>query len=453
LLLLDYWPLGRLNQRSQFFKLLKEKVPFLALSAISCAITFLVPEKLPDARRLPLWLRIQNAIVSCCIYLRQTIWPAGLAAYYPNPTQAFSFWELAGSLALICFVSAAAFGLRKRYPYLLVGWLWFVGMLAPVIGLVQISSYAHADRYTYLPQIGLFLLATWAVADLSASWRHRGPLLGVAAGIILAGWILLARAQTAYWHDSETLWNHALAVTHWNGAAHNNLGYLLAKKGQTDAAIVQFQDALEDDPDKATGHCNLGTMLLQEGRTDAAIAQFNAALRLNPSYAKFHYSLGCALCGKGQVDAAILQFQKAVELRPGDAELTSALGSAYLQKGKARDAIFYFRKALENDAFYIPALNKLAWVLASCPDTSLRNEPEALELARKANELTGGQNPDVLRTLAAAYAGSRQYPAAIEAQRRALRLVTAQGNTGLAFALDREIRRYEADSHGATFPP
>jgi hypothetical protein len=376
LLLMDYWPLGRLDQGARFPRLLQEKIPLFVLSAFSCTITFLVPEKLSAAVHLPFSLRIQNALVSTCIYLRQTLWPTDLVAHYPNPTHAFPFWEVAGSLVLLCFISVAAFLLRKSHAYLLVGWLWFIGMLVPVIGLMQISTYSHADRYTYLPQIGLFVGAIWAVSDWVGAWRYRRFAFAGVAVVVL--WVLLiaARQQTSYWRDNKTLWTHTLECTR-------------------DNYLPQY---------------NLGLILHQEGRLDEAIAHYREALRINPDYPQAHTNLGLALIQQGQIEEAIVHAQKALEILPDDVNYQ----------------------------------NNLALLLAAAPQPSLRNGARALELARKANLASGGNDPAILRTLALAYAETGEFSEAVQTARKALDLAVARSNTGLAEVLRHEIELYAA---------
>jgi tetratricopeptide (TPR) repeat protein len=376
LLLLDYWPLRRPNQ---FSRLVYEKIPLFVLSAISCVITFLVPEKVAPAKYLPLWLRLENVIVSYGIYLRQTLWPAALAPYYPNPTHAFLFSEVAGSLALLCIISAAAIGLRKTHPYLLTGWLWFVGMLVPVIGLVQISTYAHADRYTYLPQIGLYLAGTWMVADWVGQGRARRVTLGAAALTILSALLVAAWHQTTYWRDSETLWTHTLECTEDNYVAHynlgtamlddgrtddaiaqfnktleinstyvdarNNLGMAFVKQGRMDQAISEFREAVKIDPSDGDAHNNLGMALDQQGRTQEAIAEYREAVKINPANADACYNLGMALDGQGRTEDAIAAYREALRINPGDADTHSNLGGALLEEGRVDEAVAQYREA------------------------------------------------------------------------------------------------------------
>jgi protein O-mannosyl-transferase len=475
LLLLDYWPLRRFGKIS---RLLAEKAPFFLISACFCVSTFLVTPGTPAALRLPLWLRIQNALVSCCVYLRQTVWPAGLAAYYPNPEHAFPLWEVAGSLALICFLSVAAFGLRKTYPSLLVGWLWFLGMLVPVIGVVQVSNFAHADRYVYLPQIGLCIAATWAMAGWSGEQRYRRVALGSMAVVIPCVLMVPAWRQTAYWRDGETLWTHAIASTPENFFArdhlgiallgkgqprgaltqfqlalrldpnnvetHNNLGDALRQLGRTDDGIAQYREAVRINPFLADVHANLGVAFFQQGRTDEAIAEYGNALRLDPASAEARYNLGNALFQQGRFDEAIAAYRASLQINPANAQADNNLSSALLKQGRTDEAIAATEKALELQPGNVLSQNNLAWILATAPQPSLRNGARAVQLAAQARQASGINNPVYLRTLAAAYAEAGQFPDAVQTAQRAIALAQAQSNAPLANALLHEIKLYEA---------
>jgi len=346
LLLLDYWPLGRLNQVSRFPLLLKEKIPLFALSTLSCAITFLVPEKLNAADHLPLWLRIENAIVSYGIYLQQTFWPSGLAVYYPNPTHSFPWWQVSGTLILLCLISGVAIGLRKRFPSLLVGWLWFAGMLVPVIGLVQISTYANADRYTYLPQIGLLVAGTWTMAEWAGNRRSRHVVLWCGAVLGLCALPVTAWNQTFYWRDSITLWTHTL------GCTNNNP---VAQQGRTEDAIAQYKEAMRINPAYAEAHGNLGSALFNQGRTQEAMKQYWEALKIKPAYAEADYNLGIALLQQGRTKEATGYFQEAIRLKPGFAEVHCYLGIALFQQGRTEEAITQYQEALRINPAYVEA--------------------------------------------------------------------------------------------------
>ena len=278
LLLLDYWPLRRLTsdewratriqipvpqllgapKRSEggltINHLLLEKLPFLLLSTASCVATVIAQsDPIKSMSVLPFTLRLNNALVSIVTYVTQMVWPANLAAFYPYQLDTPA-WQIAGAGVLLLLITALAFRTAQRFPCFLVGWLWYLGMLAPVIGLVQVGGQAHADRYTYLPQIGLYLVIVWVISDWTAGWRWRCPVLGMAAFSVLAVLMVCSRKQTAYWQNDKSLWTHALACTSGNYTAHNNLGYVLVAQGRPAEAIKHYEEALAINPNYSEVH-------------------------------------------------------------------------------------------------------------------------------------------------------------------------------------------------------
>ena len=366
LLLLDYWPLGRWQTWRQLPRLAGEKLPLLALAAGACAVTAFVPGLvLADVHRLPLSERLGNALVGYVVYLRQMVFPVGLAIPYPDAPNGRPAWEIILALAILAAISAGVVAGRKQHPALLVGWLWYLGMLLPVIGLIPILyGTTQADRYTYLPGIGLVLAGTWAVTDGCAVWKQRRVVLGGWMMAVIAALAVCAHRQTAFWQDDTTLWTRALACTSGNSVAHNNLGLALAKQGQPDAALTQFNQALKIRPDDGELHYNAGVILALQGKVDEALAQYQTAVALAPDRVDFHNNLGTALFAKGSVAESIAQFQAALRLQPDDADARYNLGNALANRGQLDEAIAQYRQVLAGHPDHENARHNLTAALA-----------------------------------------------------------------------------------------
>jgi tetratricopeptide (TPR) repeat protein len=346
LLLLDYWPLRRMESR-KFWGLVGEKLPLLALSVAGCVVTIVAQRgAIQAAEPHSLFLRVDNALAACMIYLGQMVWPSGLAVLYLFPQNGPPIWEIALAALLLAGISVVAWRTRRTQPWLLMGWLWYLVMLLPVLGIIQVGAQAHADRYTYLPQIGIYVAVTWLVAERAMS---RVVLAGLMAGVLVA-LMVCAWIQTGYWKNDETLWRRDLACTTDNYIAHYNLGFDLFKRGRVDEAITHYQAAIYNiKPDFADVHYNFGIALLQKNRTNEAIAQYERALQINPNHAGAHNNLGDAFLLKGKVEEAIAQFQKALKIDPNYAKAQKNLGNAFLHRGGVDEAIVLYQKALETE--------------------------------------------------------------------------------------------------------
>jgi protein O-mannosyl-transferase len=429
LLLLDYWPLKRFpsatsvkskgkwlawwERQSLPRRLILEKIPLIALSAISGTVTFLAQRQaLGWTEDLPVSLRFNNAVVTYIAYIWQMLWPAKLAVFYPHPENRVPLWEIILALAVLIATTLTGIVLRRKRPYFITGWLWYLGMLVPVIGVIQVGWQGRADRYTYLPQIGLYVLVAWAIADLSASWRHQRQIATVGAAILLGALTWRARNQASFWRNSETLWTHTLAVTADNDVADNNLGIIFLGRGQVDEAISRFQAAVDLRPENAPAHDNLAKAFLQ----------------------------------KGQVADALLHYRKLLEIQPDNAEAHNILGTVLIQQGRVREAIEQWQETLVMQPENGNAKSNLAWVFATYPEESIRNGTQAVQLAAQALQLSGGKNPIILRTLAAAYAESGRFAEAVHTAERGLELAIGQGNAGLAAELQRNIALYRTNS-------
>jgi len=327
-------------------------------------------------------------------------------------------------------------------------------MLVPVVGLVQVGEQAHADRYTYLPQIGLYIIITWTVGRLLLeSTRFRRALVGGIAAIAIVSLGARAFGQASYWKNSETLWNHALAVTGENDVAHNNLGFLFLRRGELDKAISEFQTALDIRSRNTQSHYSLGTALIQSNLgnalsrkqlLDEAIDHLHEAIRLRPDYADAYFNLRSVLFQRGRIDQAIAQWQAALAIRPRDAEAHRNVADALRKQGKVKEAISEYEQALNIAPEDGVALNSLAWILATCSDASIRDGTRAVTLAVKAVQISGGRNPHSIRTLAAAHAEVGQFAEAAATAEVAKELATTQSKPELARRLEEEITLYRA---------
>jgi len=412
-LLLDYWPLRRVTgdgwrvtgdkksvgKRSTFnssafafgygatapkrseggqLSTILEKWPFFALAAASCVVTFIAQKRGGAVAPLggyPLSARIGNAAVAYVKYLFNSVYPVNLAVFYPLPKE-IPLVQVAGAMMVLAVISWLIWRARRQRPYLLMGWLWYLGMLVPAVGLVQVGPQAMADRFTYLPLIGVFIGVVFGLGDLAKKLRLEPMVMISIAGIVLAGCLFATARQLHFWRDNETLFERTLAVTKDNPVAHYTLGNGLLQRGQVEEAMAQFQKALE----------------------------------IKPDYTEAHNNLGCAFLRKGQVNKAMAHFQKALELQPNNVEVQ----------------------------------NNLAWVLATAPNASLRNGVKAVGLAQRANQLSGGQNPAFIGTLAAAYAEAGRFPEAVTTARQTLQLATGQTSPAAVDALRTQIGLYQA---------
>lgn len=470
LLLLDYWPLRRfdkgtqftgrgiaswLNQRPRYQQLFLEKTPLLVLSGLSCLLTIWAQDQATGSlEELPFTWRLNNVVVSYIEYVRQTFWPVRLAVFYPHPNNELPIWQVTLATALLLLISAMAILLRKKRPYVFTGWFWYVGMLVPVIGIVQIGEQGHADRYTYLPHIGLFLLIVWTAADLATTWHLRREYLWLVPATTIAVLSYLAAAQTSFWKNSEGLWDHALSVTSNNDFAHNNLGFLYLRRGELDKAISHFETALKIRSGNDQTHYNLGTALVhmnlanalaRKGRPEEAIVHYEEAIKLRPDYGDAYYNFGSVLFQQGRIDDAIAQWQKALAIQPNDAAGHTSLGNALLQKGWPEQAIVHYQTALQVDPREVNARNNMAWVLATSSDPSIRNGAKAVSLAAKAVEISGGKEPIFFRTLAASYSECGKFADAIAAAEKGQKIAISRGDSDLARTLEKDIALYRAD--------
>lgn len=320
LLLLDFWPLRRfqtLEKKKTVIKLVLEKIPLMLLTAAFCGITLWVQQDaISFAETLAIPWRIGNAIYSYAIYIQQMIFPTKLALLYPHQKTGLPLHEIGRSIILLAGISWGVWAGRKKYPYLITGWLWYLGMLAPVIGIIQVGPQAHADRYTYLPQIGLAIMAVWLTADWCASRRYHRAVLPAASVIILTSLAITAHQQTQHWQNSLSLWNHTLKCTTENSIAHNNMGGLLGQKGQFQEAIIHFEKALQISPSYADPAYNMGVILASQGKFDQAVPYLEKALTIKPTNAEWRCTLGFVFTQQANLPAAREQYKQALKIDP-----------------------------------------------------------------------------------------------------------------------------------------
>lgn len=382
LLLLDYWPLGRwsgrpeatggrrrgkaapeLGPRRTAWRLIWEKTPLFALAAISCVITVVVQreaEAVISTELLPFGARLSNALVAYVSYLAKMLWPLKLAIFYPHPGANLPGWQIVGAGVLLAGFTSLAVHWRRRFPYLLVGWLWYLGTLVPVIGLVQVGSQAMADRYTYIPFIGIFIILAFGAADLASGWRSRQVTLAAVWGLALLTCLTLTWVQVGHWRNATTLFSHALQVTENNYMAYVNLGLAYDEAGKTDAALEMLQQGMRLKPNFADTYNDLGKVYDKLGRTDEAIEMFRRAIGLNPNFCDAYNNLGIDLADRGEIAAAIHQFQQARRARPDFDQPYYNLGLAYSKQGQIREAGEMFEMALKKNPNNVGARDLLA---------------------------------------------------------------------------------------------
>ena len=474
LLLVDLWPLRRFGSDGTtedgpfpprpLARLVLEKLPLLALCAVSAGLTYasqLEFGAIDVHGAIPWDARLANALQAVLAYVQSTLWPAGLAVFYPHRAlvwperAAFGGAALTG-LALVIALLSLAWHTRRRRPWVTVGILWMLGTLVPVIGLVQVGVQARADRYTYLPMIGLYLVLAWSVR---AAVAGRPGARRAATGVTLAALALclaLTRTQVRHWRDGVTLFERALAVTEQNYFAHNHLALVLERRGEIDRAIAELQDAVRVLPRYSDGHNNLGLVLLHAGRPEEAelslrralaieprqpealsnlgivlvelgreeeaLASFRRVTRIAPDHLDGWINLGTLALRLGTADEATAAFQQALLSAPTDARVHAAIGTALSADQEWRPALTALRRAYELDPSDLKSANQAAWILASCPDPALRDGREALRLARRCVKATSGRRVAFLETQAAAHAELGDFEAAVRVQTQALEL-------------------------------
>ena len=499
LLLLDYWPLGRFivhsppatdhgprtepgatdhtsrithhapspARKSQIVNrkwpfLLAEKLPFFLLSAASCVVTFIVQKQggaVQSLTQMPLGLRLGNVPVAYARYLGKTLWPAGLATPYPRAEH----WPLVQVLLALGLLIGLTFGavwLGRRFRFVGVGWLWFVGMLVPVIGLVQVGEQSMADRYSYLPLIGLFIILAWGAGEICERWRLPKAACAAAAGLMLLACAATTSRQVGYWRNSETLYHHDLAVSRKNWSACYNLGWYLDQEGRIDEALDYYRQAIEIEPRNPDPVNNIGVALVAKKQYAEAIPYFERALKAEPDFYEAHNNIGQALEELGRLDEAITEYRLVLEKKPAHVSALNNLGNAFARKGQFADAMQCYEASLrarpdQATAHYglagalaragrtDEAINHYQQVLQRNPNNPTAHNDLGLVLARK-GQLDEAilqfreavrckpDDPDLLCNLGRTLAGRQKLDEAIPLYVEALRLAPANANAHAA---------------------
>ncbi len=485
LLLLDYWPLGRLQwgrqnaanelqhsepvglacKKTSPGRLIAEKIPLFMLTVTSCITTVIAQQAEGAVRtmdRYTLSVRINNALVSYISYIGKMIWPTRLAHLYLHPGRNLPTWKPVIALVILISVSVVVIYMaRRRHDLapLLVGWLWYLGTLVPVIGLVQVGSQGMADRYTYLPSIGILIMVAWGAARLSNRWRRRNMVFAISTGLLLIGLILCTRTQVRHWKNSLTLFGHDVQATPNNHISHYHYGSALFQEGRLDEAAFHYQTALRINPRYMKPYIRLANSFYKQGRFDEtisvckkrlrigkpaaviyfrlgmayyskgdkgrAIQSFKESLRLKPDSVPAHENLAKVLVRTGNPDVVITHLTEAIQLNPNIAPTHHGLALALRSKGRTEEAITHFREALRIKPGWEKPMNSLAWILATHSDPKFRNPQEALSLAIRICELANYEDPRFLDTLAAAYAAAGRFSDAVATAEKAIQIIAS----------------------------
>ncbi len=364
--------------------LILEKIPLFILSAVFSAITLLNQQRegfVSSLQSLPLDFRIANSLLSYVRYIGKMFWPDNLAVFYPH-AKILPLWQVIGTALLLIVITAAVARVVKRFPYLIVGWLWYLGLLVPVIGLVSVGSQALADRYTYVPLVGLFIMIAWGAPELLEKWRVKKSVLAAAAAIVLSILTAVTWTQLSHWRDSAALFRHTIAVTGDNSIAQDLLGSALRSGGDVEGALVHFAEAIRINPYNAEAHNHMGNILAGRGALGEAVAHYAEAVRINPRDEIFHNNMGDALYAQGKIDEAIEHLRVALRIKPGFAEARYNLGSILGTQGKHAEAVAHFREAIRVKPGWAKLHNNLgsALLLQGDIDEAVRHFREALRI-------------------------------------------------------------------------
>jgi len=367
LLLLDFWPLCRLNSWKDLTCLILEKIPLFLFSLGMSIFTFLATSHegaVISFAALPLESRVYHALVSYVRYLGKLFWPDNLAVFYPY-IKDYDIWHISGALIGLTAITFVVVFLARQYRYLLMGWLWYLGTLVPVIGFIQAGDQALADRYMYVPAIGVFIMVVWGVIDILRKWSKRNVVLVTCAATVFISLSICTGNQLRHWQNSLTLFGHTLQVTRQNALAHNNLGVALLNQGKSVEAENHFAKAMEIKPDYAAAHDNMGLILASRGKLNEAVMHYQEALRVKPKDDKAYDNMGIAFARMGRLNEAISCFGEAIKINPENADSYNNMGSAMAMRGEVEKSMDYFNKALQLDSNHAMAHNNMGLALAN----------------------------------------------------------------------------------------
>jgi tetratricopeptide (TPR) repeat protein len=444
LVLLDYWPLQRINKFSlrEFGLSILEKVPFFALTGLFSVITVHAQKSakaVVSFQDWPLKSRLAAAVVAYAQYIEKTFVPRSLGVLYPH--RVLSESQITGSAILLILISIAAFAFARSRRYLFVGWFLFIGVMFPVCGLFQVGEQAFADRFTYLPHIGFFIAISWLLCE-AAAVRSKLPVI---TAVLAAACIPVTYLQVQHWANSEALFENSVHVASDNATAHHYLAVILDDQGKTNEAMVHFSRAVECNPNNVTARCGYAYALLSQNKFADAAQQYESALAVEPDNVKAHYGLADSLLKLNRLGDALNHYIEALKLQPDIAGAHYQLGTAMLSgKQNPAVAIQYLRNAVHFAPEWTDALNTLAWAEATHADGKVRDGNEAVKLATRAVSITRGNDPGLLDTLAASYAETGKFDNAIYAEQRAIRTAQASRQTNSIAEFQSHLKSFQA---------
>ncbi len=447
MLLLDFWPLKRLatgpGQWRAAWRLALEKIPFLALSGMVCVITVLSQHHAESSlSNVPLGLRLENVVTAYAGYLGKMIWPLHLAVFYPMPATISRTW-LVESALILAGISVLAWRERKTSPWLLVGWLWFLGTLVPVIGLVQVGSQSMADRYSYFPAIGIFLATAFSFAALTEHFSFLKKWLGAAAILMLVACVFFTEKQLSYWHASESLFRHALEVED-SDIAHISLGGALRDQNRPEEALTQYIMAWRINPESVLPNANIAGILAEQDKPALAAVYYQRAVQHNTWLPSAYENYGCVLMTLKRYDEAMKQFAAAEKIEPTEARPHFLMGQLWLKQGRDAEAVKQYQAGLKLDPDNLEMLVLTASILASSENPQARNGVEARTLAERAVKLTQSQQAAALDVLAMSYAENGKFGEAVLVEQQAIKLAEASGQQDGVALLQQRLQKYQA---------